>query len=176
MAQAMQIKSANMFRDCPIENTRIKKNKKALSFNDTIKKDSIYSYILYNKEIWDAETYKNRLNNLKRLEDMRHLEDDWDGYKAKSIPSIVIDNGEKFIKNISKQPSVYPTGRRSIHMQYDLDDRSYLEFEIFEDKITCMKVPKRIYDQATFETFSYVDMDKFNQIVEGFYEEHNKSK
>ena len=54
-------------------------------------------------------------------------------------------------------------------MQYELEDRSYLEFEIFEEKIICMKVPKRVYAKASVEIMRTLDMDIINTIVKEFY-------
>ena len=65
------------------------------------------------------------------------------------------------------QPSIFPTGRSSIQMQYELADNSYLEFEIFLDKIVFLEVPKREYSKATEGIInSYEQMEK---MVKQFY-------
>jgi len=54
----------------------------------------------------------------------------------------VIDRATEIIIDLDYQPDlVCPTGRGSMQLEWDLDDNSYLEFEIFDDKITCMNVP-----------------------------------
>ena len=111
-----------------------------------------------------------QLKNLDKLYDIRQLKEDWNGYGSKAISEAVINMPEIIVKNISNQPTIYPTGRASIQMQYELNDRSYLEFEIFEEKIVCMKVPQRIYAKASFEIMKGVDMELINKIVKEFYE------
>lgn len=115
-----------------------------------------------------ARTYK-QLENLDRIYDIKHLEKDWNGYGSRPISENVILSSEKIINNIVEQPKVYPTGRATIQMQYELEDRSYLEFEVFEDKIVCMKVPKRIYAEASVKIIKEVNMDIINAIVKEFY-------
>ncbi len=146
-------------------------NNNSKAFND---KNRFVFY--YDGRTGDCIDDKKKFDNLEKLYNIEHLEQDWNGYGSKQIPRTVIIQSRNFIKNILIQPIIFPTGRQSIHMQYELEDKSYLEFEIFSDKITCMKVPKRIYSQATFEVFNKMDMGKFNKIIEEFYGIKNKRK
>lgn len=115
-----------------------------------------------------------QLENLNRLYDIQRLDANWNGYERKPISQITVEIAENIIKNICIQPLIFPTGRNSIQMQYELADRSYLEFEIFEEKIVCMEVPKRIYERASFEVFTDVDIRRINEIIEEFYGEQNR--
>lgn len=110
-----------------------------------------------------------KLNNLKRLEDIKKLKDGWNGYGSARISNIVIKRAEQVVKEICIQPVIFPTGRNSIQMQYELPDKSYLEFEIYETKVISMKVPKRVYKDAVFEKFTDIDMERMNKIVKEFY-------
>uniref|UniRef100_UPI0040577811 hypothetical protein n=1 Tax=Acetatifactor sp. TaxID=1872090 RepID=UPI0040577811 len=111
-----------------------------------------------------------QLENLDRINDIRKLEDNWNGYDSKAINDTVIAMAEEVIRSISYQPKLYPTGRDSIQMQYELNDRSYLEFEIFADKIVCMKVPQRVYSKAAFITIEGLDIALISKILKEFYE------
>lgn len=124
---------------------------------------------LYSGRTGNTARSTKQLDNLDRLYDIRQLETDWNGHGSQPISEKVISLSEVIINNILEQPKVYPTGRSTIQMQYELEDRSYLEFEIFEEKIVCMRVPKRIYTEASVEIIKTMDMDKINMIVKEFY-------
>lgn len=72
------------------------------------------------------------INSIKRLRDIENLPFDWNGYGAECFSSMLIDKCERIIKKLYIQPLIYPRGIDSIQFQYELNDRSYLEFEIFE--------------------------------------------
>lgn len=125
--------------------------------------------LFYNNKTGNTAMNIDQLRNLDKLYEIRQLKEDWNGYGSKAIREVVLAMSEVIIKNICNQPIIYPTGRASIQMQYELDDRSYLEFEVFEEKIVCMKVPQRIYSKASFEVMKSVDMELINKIVKEFY-------
>lgn len=107
--------------------------------------------------------------NLDRLNQIKELKDDWNGYGAQSIDNIVIKSVENIIENVHVQPEIYPTGRNSIQLEYELEDRSYLEFEVFKDKILCMRIPQRNYNKPEYEVIQPVDIKRINQIIYNFY-------
>ena len=109
-----------------------------------------------------------QIKNLNRLSDIKCLEKDWNGYEAEPIDKIIIDKAEYIIKNICIQPQIFPTGRGSIQLQYEHEDKSYLEFEIFADKIVCMQVPKKDYEKASFKELNDADIKMINQIIKQF--------
>jgi hypothetical protein len=125
--------------------------------------------LLYNARTGNTATSQEQLVNLDRLFEISHLENDWDGNGAGKISCEAIEVAFSIIKNVSIQPVIYPTARKSIQLQYELEDRSYLEFEIFEKNIMCMKVPKRIYADASFEEIDSGNINRVNQIVKEFY-------
>lgn len=108
-------------------------------------------------------------NNLEILNELMTCDEDWSGNKIGNIPPTIISVAYKIITSVIHQPAVYPTGRKTIHMEYNRTDKSYLEFEIFEDKILCMEVPKREYEKAKFRQISLKSIDLINQIVENFH-------
>ena len=96
----------------------------------------------------DADAVIELAHSLKVIGDIQSLKPDWNGYGAKPIPKEVTQISRKIVRTLSKQPDIYPTGRRTIQMQYELADKSYLEFEIYVDHIHILEVPKRIYNKA----------------------------
>lgn len=126
--------------------------------------------IIYNNHLTgNSGINQKQLDNLDRLYNISLLEDGWNGYGSKKINEISIEVSKNIIKNISFQPIIYPTGRDSIQMQFELKDRSYLEFEIFQEKITCMVVPKRVYAKASFKKLKITDVYLISRIVKEFY-------
>lgn len=109
------------------------------------------------------------IKSIKRLRDIENLAFDWNGYGAKPFSSALIDKCERIVGALSVQPLIYPTGRNSIQFQYELSDRSYLEFEIFEDKTMCLQVPKRIYSDAMELELTNSEDNRIKEIVDNFY-------
>lgn len=109
------------------------------------------------------------IKSIKRLRDIENLAPDWNGYGARTFSGTLIDKCEKIVSLLSVQPLIYPTGRNSIQFQYELADRSYLEFEIFETKTLCLQVPKRIYSDAVEFVLTDSEDDQIKEIVDIFY-------
>jgi hypothetical protein len=125
---------------------------------------------LYDSRTGNTGMNREQLSNLNRLYDIKQLDEDWNGYGGHKINPTAIEISEAIVKGVSVQPIIYPTGRSSIQMQYELEtDGSYLEFEVFETEIMCMLVPKRIYENTIFEKITCDNIRRVNQIVEEFY-------
>lgn len=88
--------------------------------------------------------------NLDRLENIAQLEDDWDGYGAKSFSTTVIATVRNIISYLKEQPEIFPTGRGSVQLEYHMPDYSYLELEVFDDKVVVMQILNSDYDNAQF--------------------------
>lgn len=114
--------------------------------------------------------YKKELyNNLKKLETISDLKDNWNDNNAKKFSSKLISIVKNILKNIVEQPEIFPTANNSIQMEYELVDNSYLEFEIFEDKIICLEVPQRNYSKYK-EQIIPNDIKIINNIINNFFE------
>lgn len=116
------------------------------------------------------------IKSIKRLKDIESLAFDWNGYGAKPFSATLIDKCERIVGVLSVQPLIYPTGRNSIQFQYELSDRSYLEFEIFENKTMCLQVPKRIYSDAIELELTDSEDDQIKEIVDNFYGRNSTEK
>lgn len=116
------------------------------------------------------------IKSLNRLKDIERLETNWNGYGARPFSATLIDKCERIVSLLSIQPSIYPTGRNSIQFQYELKDRSYLEFEIFEDKTMCLQVPKRTYSEAVEMELTDSEDTQIKEIVDNFYGRNSTEK
>ena len=111
----------------------------------------------------------NIYNNLQKLNNIKLFKENWNGYNAKPFSDSLIEKCKEIIQRIpdNLQPSIFPTGRNSIQMQFELSDNSYLEFEIFSDKIVFLEVPKRDYSKAKEKLINnYKDLSVIKKIVE----------
>lgn len=91
---------------------------------------------------------------LNRLDEIGRLPYDWNGYQAAPFSNRLIDKCKEILLCLPVAPSIYPTGRKSIQFQYRTEDNSYLEFEIFEDKVYGLWVPQN-NKKTIFEFFGY---------------------
>ena len=114
-------------------------------------------------------TNETIISNMKRLQEIRSLRPDWNGYGADCFSGELIDICENIVESLKYQPQIYPTGRNSIQLQFELDDRSYLEFEVFADRVMCIQVPQRVYSKASFAELKKNDLEEINNIVKKFY-------
>ena len=116
------------------------------------------------------------IKSIKRLRDIESLGFDWNGYGAKPFSGALIDKCERIVAELFVQPLIYPTGRSSIQFQYELSDRSYLEFEIFENKTMCLQVPKRIYSDVIELELTDSEDNQIKEIVDNFYGRNSTKK
>ena len=132
--------------------------------------------IVYNSRNELLTMKPDAIKSFKRLKEIENLENDWNGYGAKPFSETLIDKCKRIVSSLSVQPSIYPTGRNSIQFQYELSDRSYLEFEIFENKTMCLQVPERIYSKAVECELVDSEDEKIKEMVDNFYGRNGTEK
>ena len=107
--------------------------------------------------------------NLKTLNELSQLEDEWYGEgQGTPISKKTIEKTEKILKDLGDyQPWIYPTVDGNIQMEYDgTKTGEYLEFVISEDKI---EVFCQIYDKITEK--DDIEPSEILKMIESFYEE-----
>lgn len=72
-----------------------------------------------------------------RLESFSSLKKGWDGYHAEAIPESVISKTRDLLLEV-KTPSnpklqVFPTGRKTVQIEYYIDDNNQIEVEVFQE-------------------------------------------
>lgn len=122
-------------------------------------------------EILEPDNFKaiSKTDSIRALEEIQNLEENWNGCGAKPIPESVINLSRDIVMELDYQPEVFPTARRTIQMEYELDDNSYLEFEVYPNYIAVMEVPKRDYSKAINKIISSRDYRKLALIVSNFH-------
>jgi hypothetical protein len=123
-----------------------------------------------NSRIENPIMKKDIFLNIDRLNDIGNLSYNWDGYDAKPFNFELINKCKKIVRILSYQPDIYPTGRQSIQFQYELSNKSYLEFEIFNNKTLCLWVPKRNYINAKEIEIVVSEEEHIKEMVDSFYE------
>ena len=104
--------------------------------------------------------------SLVRLEEIKSLKHNWNGYGAKPFSTSMISQIEKIIRNLSKQPEIYPTAQSSIQLEYNNENGDYLEFEIFDDG----KINQFLL-KSNGEAISQkgIPQNTLNKVIESFY-------
>lgn len=68
--------------------------------------------------------------NLRKLEQISLLTDNWNGNGAKAFDKQLVAKVKDLIGALGVQPEIFPLSYGSIQMEYTKEDGSYLEFEI----------------------------------------------
>lgn len=101
--------------------------------------------------------------NIDLINNLKEMPDNWNGYGANKLSDSVINSALSAIYFLDVQPDVFPTGRNSIQFEYEKSNGDYLEFEIFSDHITMLKI---ISDDETERNVASMNL---NALVADFY-------
>lgn len=104
--------------------------------------------------------------SIKTLDEIRELEDDWNGNGASRFPEALLNQMYSIVKRIHKQPQIFPTARDSIQFEYENDNGDYLEFELFDDG----RIKQFLYTISGKSSTVYIDVEDINKVVDRFYE------
>ena len=110
-----------------------------------------------------------KVGNLNKIEKMAVFDDDWNGTGGSIFSKKAIKLFKMIIEMLEKQPEIAPTGRNSLLMQYELDDKSLLVFEVSEEKTEKVYIPKGDYSMAQMELFTENTGYRIKECVEKFY-------
>ncbi len=73
--------------------------------------------------------------NKKIVESFNKLNPNWNGCGGLKIDQQSINLVSNLLSYLNKQPDIFPTGRGTIHLEYDFAEKRYLEFEVYSDRI-----------------------------------------
>lgn len=110
-----------------------------------------------------------RVENLNKINKMSLFDDNWNGTGGKTFSFHAISFFKTIIETLIKQPEIAPTGRNSLLMQYVLDDKSLLAFEVSENKAEKVYIPRGDYSMAQMEEFTENIVQRIKESVEIFY-------
>lgn len=101
--------------------------------------------------------------SLKRLNEMKTLKYNWNGYGAEPIPIDIIEKTEKFIRQLNSEVEIFPTANQTIQIEKE-NNFGYLEIEIYEDMISLFfasNYRKEIIEKEVNEREAFEFIDKF---------------
>lgn len=107
----------------------------------TLQKGMNYSVTGYNvceenkSGIENVIMNEEKMNNLKKLDQIASLKDGWNGDTAKAFDIQLISKVRSIITMLELQPEIFPTACESIQLEYEKEDGSYLEIEINSDEV-----------------------------------------
>lgn len=107
----------------------------------------------------------------EKLELIKKLKDNWNGYGAKPINKIILDYTEKLLDNILVQPKIFPTAANSIQLEY-YDKNNQDNCLIIELRENDINIFNNITNESLF--FSYENfIEKVNESIEEFYQKRD---
>ena len=107
--------------------------------------------------VLDAQAYAARKPNLDKLDSIGTFERNWNGYGAPAFGAGVIETAKIIVAQLTKQPEIFPTGRGTVQMEYHQKDGTYLEFEVFADRITVVYISNGDIENAKEDILSLTD-------------------
>lgn len=136
-------------------------NSIAMDFNETITVNNLQ----LEKEYFLNDLF---LNNLKKIDDIARLPNNWNGNGATSFSNQLIDKLRQIVVSVKRQPEIFPTGCNSIQIEYDGSKNSYLEIEIKDEDVASVFKINQAGNESNFEINS--NPSEINKIVDEFYE------
>lgn len=110
-----------------------------------------------------------KVKNINKIKKMALFNENWNGTGGKAFSQNAIAFFESIIEMLDKQPQIAPTGRSSLLMQYELDDKSLLAFEVSEHRTEKVWIPKGNYAMAKIENFTENVEEQIKESVKLFY-------
>ena len=110
-----------------------------------------------------------KIENLRKIRNMSFFEEDWNGTGGSAFSENAIKLFEDIIEMLEVQPQIAPTGRNSLLLQYELDDKSLLAFEVSESRTDKVYIPEGDYSAAQTDVFTKDVKQKIKESVEEFY-------
>lgn len=93
----------------------------------SVKHGSIINYSLSMKSI----------DNLKKINRIADLKDDWNLHGASSFSESLIEFCRNMLLKLNRQPNIFPTANGSIQFEFENND-DYLEIEVIDD-LSCIE-------------------------------------
>ena len=68
---------------------------------------------------------------INKVRSLSRLPRNWDGYYSEPIPIEAINEAIEIIKGIDLEPGIFPTGLKSVQLEYYSNNNDYLEIEVY---------------------------------------------
>ena len=135
----------------------------------TICPEPLFSYRKGNILLWhfrDIDLNLQLNENLNKIEEIRNLPSNWDGYGAPAFSDQFMNLVISIVKTLKFQPSIFPTANQSIQIEYEKTNGDYLEFEIFEDGSIKQYIE---FSDGTYELKERIPQESINELIDIFY-------
>lgn len=129
-------------------------------FSSSAKSETISSTRFNNSERFSLEKLKN---NKRKLESIKNLGSNWNGYESPEIEEKLISKVLQIISNLEYQPQIFPTGRGSIQIEKHINDENFVEIEISTDEIFAYQMKNGV------ETEKEISTDEINNLISDLY-------
>lgn len=109
---------------------------------------------------------KKKINNINTVLDFKKLPSNWNGNGAEQFSDKVVDSALKVLNSplLKYQPDVFPTGRKSIQLEYEKSNGHYLEIEIFDGFFSAFRDLN-----GTEKEFPKIELEELLGLVNDFY-------
>lgn len=107
----------------------------------------------------------NLLHSYQKISEIRCLEDNWNGNGAPGFSSQLLDSVLSIVEKLTRQPSIFPTARESIQLEYENNVGDYLEFELFEGG----RLKKFFYSHDGKMITEDIPVEMIYEVVNNFY-------
>jgi len=129
-------------------------------FSSSTKSETISSTRFNNSERFSLEKLKN---NKRKLESIKNLSSNWNGYGSPEIEEKLISKVQQIISNLEYQPQIFPTGRGSIQIEKHINDENFVEIEISNDEVFAYQMKNGV------ETEKAISTDEINNLISDLY-------
>ena len=110
---------------------------------------------------------KEKMYNLKKLDQIAYLEDGWNGNTARAFEKQLISMVRRIITALDVQPELFPTACDSVQFEYEKENGAYLEIEInLEDTWEVFEVSSD--GQEKYSSIE-ADVEAIAKVVNSFY-------
>ena len=108
-----------------------------------------------------------KAHNLKKLEAIRSLGDNWNGNCAPAFKPSLVARAEDLINELNIQPEVFPTALSTIQLEYDNSRKDHMEIEICEDDFVEVFIVK--FNGEEISDTIPATADSINERASNFY-------
>lgn len=87
------------------------------------------------ESIMTINTMQHKRRNLDRLQDFRAFQKNWNGENADPFSTNLINRCEEIVELLDYDMEIFPTARSTIQFENWFLSKSYIEFEIYHNKV-----------------------------------------
>ena len=110
---------------------------------------------------------EEKLENLKKLETIAMLQDNWNANGAKAFSAGLISKVRNIIVFLEIQPEIFPTACESLQLEYDKQDGSHMEIELTENGNAEIFTVDNMGCESAMSI--QTDIELINKVVSDFY-------